>query len=335
MSHAERASECEGQEDRVTSPEDVAAVVRHAFVPIPDFEILLADALKDPPQVIEPAVTVFRRSLVGNLTVASIPYTLVNQHVVGVHSQRIHSAERIRALKNRELTEEERERIAREAHEMRINDFLNSSDGQSTVVGDMVKELKLLITSPELSGAFEELLLETIVMMWGTFEAFISDSLRSIFNETPKLAGMLLQNPDVKKLSSIRNVTIEDLASRGFDMSRSMGDYIMGELRFDSLPVMRAALAALFPTATDLQAALRNTEFWLLWQRRNLISHKRGVVDDNYLSRTGDAVAVATRLQVTGNYVEEIAGMLKDTVVLYVDAVRASVQESPASSSRV
>jgi len=93
----------------VTLPEDVAGVIRHAFVPIPDFEISLAEALKDPPATIAPAVTVFCRSLVGNMSVASIPYTMVNQHVMGSHSRRIHTAERVRALKNSELTEEERE----------------------------------------------------------------------------------------------------------------------------------------------------------------------------------------------------------------------------------
>ncbi len=76
----------------ITLPEDVAVIIRQAFVPIPDFEISIAEALKDPPPAIEPAVTVFCRSLVGNMSVASIPYTMVNQHVMGSHSQRIHTA---------------------------------------------------------------------------------------------------------------------------------------------------------------------------------------------------------------------------------------------------
>jgi hypothetical protein len=113
----------------VTLPDDVPVVIRHAFVPIPDFEISLAEALKDPPATIAPAVTVFCRSLVGNMSVASIPYTMVNQHVVGSHSQRIHSAEKIRALKNSELTDEERERLAREKQEIRLSAFLESAEG--------------------------------------------------------------------------------------------------------------------------------------------------------------------------------------------------------------
>jgi hypothetical protein len=306
-------------------PEDVEAVTRKAFIPIPDFESALMEALKEPPAVIEPAVSVFGRSLVGNLTVASIPYTLVNQHVMGSHSQRIFSAESIRALKNMELTPDERERLAREAHEMRMNDFLNSADGQAILVGDIVRELRLQLESSELSDAFQELLLETIMMMWGTFEAFISDSLRSIFNQYPKFAGVMLQSHEVKKLSSIKHVTIEDLAARGFDMSRSMGDYIVDELRFDSLPVMRAALSAVFPMAVDLHAAFRDPDYWLLWQRRNLIAHKRGIVDESYLSKTSDAIVIGTRLQVTGNYIEQIACMLKDTAALYVAAARVGL----------
>jgi hypothetical protein len=310
----------------VTLPEDVAVVIRHAFVPIPDFEISLAEALKDPPATIAPAVTVFCRSLVGNMSVASIPYTMVNQHVVGSHSQRIHSAEKIRALKNSELTDEERERLAREKHEIRLSAFLESAEGQSIVIGDIVNELKMLLEASELSAPFQELLLETIVMMWGTFESFISDSIRSILNEYPTFAGVLLQSPEVKKLSSIKHVTIEELASRGFDMSRFMGDYIVDELRFDSLPLMKASLTALFPSAIELHAAFRDPEFWLLWQRRNLIAHKRGVVDESYLSKTSDTVEIGTRLQATGEYIEQLAAMLKDTAALYVAATRVGLQ---------
>jgi len=222
-----------------------------------------------------------------------------------------------------ELTADERERIAHEAHEIRINDFLSSPEGQAILVSDIVRELKLLLESSELSGAFQELLLETIVMMWDTFEAFISDSLRSIFNQQPKFAAIMLQSPEVKKLSSVKHVTIEDLAARGFDMSRSMGDYIIDEMRFDSFPVMRAVLSAVFPAAADLHTAFRDPEYWLLWQRRNLIAHKRGVVDESYQSKTSDTIAVGTRLQVTGDYIEQIANMLKDTVVVYVAAVRS------------
>jgi hypothetical protein len=309
----------------VTLPEDVAVITRQAFVPIPDFENSLAEALKDPPPIIEPAVTVFCRSLVGNMSVASIPYTMVNQHVMGSHSQRIRTAERVRALKNTEMTEEERERVAQEKHDIRFDAFINSSEGQSAIVGDIVNELKQLLEASELSAPFQELLLETIVMIWGTFESFISDSIRSVLNEHPTFAGVLLQSPEVRKLSSIKHVPIEELASRGFDMSRLMGDYVVDELRFDSLPVMRAALSALFPSAIALHAAFRNPEFWLLWQRRNLIAHKRGIVDESYLSKTGDTVEIGTRLQATGEYIEQIAGLLKDTVALYIAATRAGL----------
>jgi hypothetical protein len=240
---------------------------------------------------------------------------------MGSHSQRIRAAERIRALKDRDLTEEQREQLAREAHDRRMNDFTSSQEGQSMIVHDIVSELKLLVDS-ELSDAFQELLLETIVMMWGTFEAFISDSLRAIFNHQPKTAATMLQSHEVKKLSSIKHVTIEDLATRSFDMSRRMGDYIVDELRFDSLPVMRAVLRAVLPNASDLHTEFGSSEYWLLWQRRNLIAHKRGIVDENYLSKTSDTVAVGTKFQMTGDYIEKVANMLKTTAGLYVAATQ-------------
>src|ERR1700722_3915927 len=110
-------------------------------------------------------------------------------------------------------------------------------------------------------------------------------------------------------------------------MSRSMGDYVSEVLRFDSLPLLRAVGAALFPDALKFQELLKKQEIWLLWQRRNLIAHKRGFVDRAYLSKTGDAVVEGSRLIATGQYVEQAAIMLRDTGIAFIEAARVLLEK--------
>jgi len=79
-----------------------------------------------------------------------------------------------------------------------------------------------------------------------------------------------------------------------------------GQLRaVDTVPVMRAVFSALFPSANDLREALGHKSLWILNQRRHLIVHKRGVVDQEYLDKTGVDLQVGQQLRVTTSDLEQ------------------------------
>ena len=58
-------------------------------------------------------------------------------------------------------------------------------------------------------------------------------------------------------------------------------------------------------TGQDLQQHLRNPKLWLLQQRRHLIVHRRGVVDKQYLEKTGEKIKVGEQLSPTPAEIEE------------------------------
>ena len=60
------------------------------------------------------------------------------------------------------------------------------------------------------------MLTQTLVMVWGALEVFISDIVRSMLNTNPSLA-VLLMTSDSSKRYFRREVAIEDLMTRGFD----------------------------------------------------------------------------------------------------------------------
>ena len=68
--------------------------------------------------------------------------------------------------------------------------------------------------------------------------------------------------------------------------------------------VIKDVLDAIFPKETELRDCLSDPDIWLLWQRRHLIVHRRGIVDQSYLAKTSDVPQLGSRLSVSSGYVE-------------------------------
>ncbi len=59
------------------------------------------------------------------------------------------------------------------------------------------------------------------------------------------------------------------------------------------------------PNNSKLATVLRDTELWKLNQRRNLILHRRSIVDESYLRNTGDTLTLGEELKVSPNQFEK------------------------------
>jgi hypothetical protein len=73
-----------------------------------------------------------------------------------------------------------------------------------------------------------------------------------------------------------------------------------------SVPAIRDAYGALFPTATSWEESLLIVDFGDLCQKRNLIVHRRGIVDQQYLANTGDILPVGADLWIRPSEVEDL-----------------------------
>jgi len=65
-------------------------------------------------------------------------------------------------------------------------------------------------------------------------------------------------------------------------------------------------------------------ELWMLNQRRHLYVHKRGLVDQEYLSRTKDKVPLGHRLVVTSYDVEGYLIAVKSAIIAIDLAAKSS-----------
>lgn len=98
-----------------------------------------------------------------------------------------------------------------------------------------------------------------------------------------------------------------------------LGSYLISKADLKSVPAIRGAYGAIFPAADELQKLLGDRCLWNLCHKRNLIVHKRGIVDEQYLTSTNDTLAIGDDLLVAPSEVEE---SLEFTLKVGMEVVR-------------
>jgi hypothetical protein len=256
------------------------------------------------------AAKTFVTNLESAITTASLPFTFAHYTARQLRYQTIHSAERIRQLhaEYRHLDDATREANAAAKAQERFQAEMAKKEVRNTIVETTIAFLQAYLEFEEVAEAAHELLRQVLVMVWGAFEVLVGDVVRAEVNRDPLLAETLLSADKTKRYFSNRTVTVQALAKHQFNVASTMGDVIFADIHFDGLPMIRDVLGVLFEESEELHRQLADNTLWLLWQRRHLIVHKRGVIDAAYLARTSDNPPIGSKLIVDSNCIEE--GML-------------------------
>ena len=253
----------------------------------------------------EPVVKAFRHSLSATLSTVTIPFALASSSTEQTHFQRIHIAERIRAQKigeeqvhEGEDLESLRDREASFIAQSRMRDFVESEDGKSIFIRDTCGFL-LASLKHGLEPAARELVQQGLVLLWSAFEVLCRDAFETLLNEQPTKIQELVIHPKTRKRFEAESLSLETLVHHGFDLSGRLGTVLVGQNDFSDLPTVKAVYGVLFPTSTALNEAFGRRELWMLYQRRHLFVHRRGIIDQAYPDATGESCTVGTPLVVT------------------------------------
>lgn len=247
--------------------------------------------------------TSFIENLHGVIRTLSIPFKYTYSQVHGLHWQRIHMAERIRA--RRIENEDEREPAALASAKEKFDTHLHG-DGGEKVVDDVLDRLLWLKNDSESLAAARELTRQGIVLTWSAIEVLARDAFVYLLDSKPAYAELLVADPANRKRFSTERIEWQTLATYGYNLSSSLGSYLISKADLKSALAIRGAYGALFPAADELQKLLGDRRLWNLNHKRNLIVHKRGIVDQQYLDSTGDTLTIGDDLWVTPSEVEEL-----------------------------
>jgi hypothetical protein len=248
---------------------------------------------------------------------ATLPFHLTLEAVNQRQFDRILASERIRSLKDVAPGEPPRP-VALVIARQRMTEFTSSKAGQDFVRDSILHDLDRGLNSEDIAAAAAELMIQTLVSTWAVFEHFASSFIVRWIDQDPKRSRAILSAPDLKTYLGKQVVDIDAIDEQGFDLTRSMGTVIFREKRLDNLAVIRSVLNALF-NDSNIRAALGD-DLWLLNQRRHLFVHRRGLVDQEYLKRTGDTVPPGKRLQVSSADIERYISAVQQAVMAITNA---------------
>jgi len=252
----------------------------------------------------------FIDNLESVLSTVSIPFQYTCTQVQNLHFQKLHMVERIKLVNIvsfdpvTEAQEKENDEKALKNAKLCFKEFMES-DGGKIVAKEVLERLLLVKNDAESLKAARELTCQGILLIWGAFEVLARDLFIELLNRQPARIEMFLTNPSNRKRFGLDKIDWDTLNDFDFDLSKNVGTIVTNRIDLDDIRTIKDAYSAIFPDAIDLVTRLADHRLWILFQKRNLIVHRRGIFDQQYIDKTGESKTIGSKLIVTPAEVED------------------------------
>jgi hypothetical protein len=127
-----------------------------------------------------------------------------------------------------------------------------------------------------------------ITTTWTIIETMFSDLWEMSLNIHPdRLANLPGMRNTKDRSNESKSIRLDLISQHGFDLRSKMGTLLRGKFDFSGLEGVREAYASAFDKSnTQIEKALSNKALDALSAVRNVIVHRDGRVDSDYLKRT-------------------------------------------------
>ena len=273
------------------------------------------DKVKGSSELLLAPLLALQTNLRSAIMVAVIPFQLVYSAVLDKRFNQLVIAARIHEVPIAVAPETEDEKIARDriAFEKANEEFALEMRDQEVITRhawSTVNMLKEHLRRDDFRSSAQELLRQTIVMCWGALEIVAGDALRVVLNSRPTTFRSIADARPYRDALSGR-LLIEALEANGFDLSEKIGDLVCAAIRIDSLEKIRDVYRLLLAD-DSVDIVLKNERLWRIFQQRNLIVHRRGLIDSWYLDNTADIGTIGTHIAFDAPYIEGSPKIVRD-----------------------
>ena len=195
------------------------------------------------------------------------------------------------------------------------------------------RQIATLLKDKQVASALRSLTLARVVLGWTAFECLAVDGWETALNESTVGLGQ----PAFKHISmesgsdegiTARHVPVGLLAKHGFDLRRKLGTVLRTKFDFTSVAGIRQAYKAAFEDHDTLTQILVDPKVMHLEATRHLIVHGGGLVDEEFVRRTGSTFPIGQAIPLDE---EEIASLL-DAMMTAGSRSLIFVDESLATS---
>lgn len=164
-------------------------------------------------------------------------------------------------------------------------------------------------------SASRNLINQCSLSVWTVFEVFCRDCFILLLNKKSELVEKLSEVPELKQKFNLKTLPVQKLVEFNYDLSNHMGNVLIDNFEFSNIETIRSVYKCIF-TSEILRAKLEINDLWLLFKRRNLLVHKSGVVDKQYLESTSDNLQLHSKLVIKPEeflkYLKLIVDVAKD-----------------------
>jgi len=288
------------------------------FLPTDSFYVELNAAVATVPEYLRTTGEAFRNNLRAVFAVLTTPPIMAQAKIHSIRYELLALSHTFRIIADTygPTSEEEVRGEAGRRAASQIEAESATEEGTKSGVESIVRELESALLNEQLSLAAEELLRQGVVLMWSALEVLIGDIFIAVLNRKPALANLLAADERTKKWFQLRD-PFRALETYSYDLSSHMGDVLSANHRIDDVDTFRAVADVLFKNES-LNRLLQDERLWHLNQKRNLILHRRAVVDDVYIRNTGEALARGVILAVHPRYVDKSLAYARDVGIAFL-----------------
>jgi len=263
----------------------------------------------------------FRSNVESIISVAKLPVSMSFETSLQSMFQNVLRIEKLQSLKI-PITDEEI-KIKKEETEKGItpqkkanklfNEKIKTPEGYNEFWYKTLNFLKSCSTNNPIDNQFlsssKELINQSTLLSWSTLEVFIRDVFISVLNIDPKFLDKLYKHKDLKARFGIKSIPTEKLIEYNYDLTGKMGDLLIDSFDFSNINAIQMIYDCIFEKA-ELNLKLKDKEIWSLYNGRNLIIHRGGIIDQKYLSNTADSLAMGDKLYIKPdelkNYISKV-----------------------------
>jgi len=282
-----------------------------------NIESLMSDLAIEAPEPFQPILETFKSNIRALAGAAQLPFLLtfyatyrelLNRHLIAAHIRAIDPEDVIKKEKDPEyeksdiyikkMQERNAQFAAAASEEFRLK-YINDEE-QQRISGLAFETLVPFLDHPIVSLASKELMRESIVLIWIALEALATDLFVSTLNYAPQFTVLILRDEQCKKRFQSKDLA-RIIESHGFDLSNRMGEVLKSLGNLDDPETIKAVFRIICPNNESLRTVLSESDLWRLYQRRNLLVHRAGIVDKHFLEKTGENFEIGTKLPVVSD----------------------------------
>jgi hypothetical protein len=290
------------------------------------------NAYRELEEIISPFSSIlqaFKANLRSAVRVGEIPFQLAQSAVLQKRYAQLLIAEKIRCrtkVERGQITESKVEREASRCASESMTEELNHKTVIERHADETLNNLDNHLKDPEFKTSAQELLRQVLVMTWSAFEILVNDTLRTLLNSKPSIIKRFADNRPYRDVLSARTL-MEALEESNFNLSASIGDVFCDIVNLDSLEKIRDAIHIGLTNPT-VDTALKDERLWKISQQRNLIVHRRGLIDTKYVSRTSDDGPIGEPLVLNRYYIEASLEFIRECGCVTLKAAQEKWSES-------